>query len=84
MSNREDLLRYLLTCLNLPVSDSFSSKQVPCDLDYFMDVVSRGLCTPTIILLDEIGVALQRCPDLDTSFWESLRSLATNHVRGNY
>lgn len=87
MSNREELLRYLLTCLSL--ADSPGSKQAHpevdahCDLDYFMDVVSRGLHTPTVILLDEIGVALQRCPELDTSFWESLRSLATNHTRGN-
>jgi hypothetical protein len=48
-----------------------------------MDVVSHGLHTPTVILLDEIGVALQRCPELDTAFWESLRSLATNYVGGN-
>jgi hypothetical protein len=53
------------------------------ELDYFMDVVSDNLQTPTVILLDEIGVGLQRCPELDDGFWESLRSLATNHTGGN-
>ncbi|NIR92457.1 MAG: ATP-binding protein, partial [Gammaproteobacteria bacterium] len=38
---------------------------------------------PTVILLDEIGVALQRYPELDDAFWESLRSLATNQVGGH-
>lgn len=36
-----------------------------------------------MILLDEIGVALQRYPELDNAFWESLRALATNQVGGN-
>ena len=55
----------------------------PCDLDHFMDVVSHNLSSPTVILLDEIGVGLQRCSELDDTFWESLRSLATNQTRGN-
>jgi hypothetical protein len=45
--------------------------------------VSRELKRPTVILLDEIGVALQRYPELDDSFWEGLRALATNQVDGN-
>lgn len=76
LGHREGLLRYLLDCLSLPIPD-------PCDLDRFMDVASRGLHTPTVILLDEIGVALQRCPELDDAFWEGLRALATNLVGGN-
>jgi len=76
VGSREGLLRYLLTCLDLSVPD-------PCDLDRFMDVVSQDLCMPTVILLDEIGVALQRYPELDDIFWESLRSLATTQVDGN-
>jgi serine/threonine protein kinase len=96
MGNREDLLRHLLAGLDLDIPDLTvdssarsgpaplaGSGQVPCSLDRFMDVVSQGLHTPTIVLLDEIGVALQRYPELDTAFWESLRSLATNYVRGN-
>jgi hypothetical protein len=48
-----------------------------------MDIMSRKLRTPTVVLLDEIGVALQRYSELDDIFWEGLRSLATNQVRGN-
>ena len=76
LGSRKGLLRYLLTCLDLPVP-------TPCDLERFMDVVRHGLRTPTVILLDEIGVALQRYPELDDFFWEGLRSLATNQVGGN-
>jgi len=76
VGNRVGLLRYLLACLDLPVP-------TPCNLEHFMDVVSRGLRAPTVILLDEIGVALQRYPELDDFFWEGLRSLATNQVGGN-
>jgi len=67
--SREALLRYILECLRLTVPN-------PCDLDNFMDVVSRDLQKPTVILLDEVGVGLQRCPELDDNFWESLRALA--------
>ena len=76
LQNREGLLRYILECLQMAVPN-------PCDLDRFMDVVSRNLHQPTVILLDEIGVGLQRCPELDDGFWESLRSLATNQTNGN-
>jgi len=76
LGSRERLLKYLLTHLKLPLPD-------PCDLDQFLDVVSRNLTLPTVILLDEIGVALQRYPELDDSFWEGLRALATNQVDGN-
>jgi hypothetical protein len=74
--NREGLLRYILECLKMPVPS-------PCDLDRFMDVVSSNLDRSTVILFDEIGVGLQRCPELDDRFWESLRSLATNQTNGN-
>lgn len=76
LHRREGLLRYLLHSLDMPIP-------TPCDLDYFIDVVSRRLRSPTVILLDEIGVALQRCPELDNDFWEGLRSLATNQVQGS-
>ena len=74
--NREGLLRYILESLKMSVPN-------PCDLDRFMDVVSSNLHQPTIILLDEIGVCLQRCPELDDGFWEGLRSLATTQTNGN-
>jgi hypothetical protein len=76
LQNREGLLRYILESLKIIVPN-------PCDLDRFMDVVSYNLHQPTVILLDEIGVGLQRCPELDDGFWESLRSLATNQTNGN-
>jgi hypothetical protein len=73
---REPLLRYLLESMQLPVPD-------PCDLDRFMDQVSGNTKFPTVILMDEIGVGLQRCPELDDGFWESLRALTTNLTDGN-
>ncbi|ETW96999.1 MAG: hypothetical protein ETSY1_24435 [Candidatus Entotheonella factor] len=76
LSNREGIFRYLLEQLNMPVLR-------PCDLESFIEVVSRHLQNPTVILLDEIGVALQRYTEFDDFFWESLRSLATNQVNGN-
>lgn len=71
----EPLLRYLLTQMALPVPHQL-------DLADFLDLVADNLNRPTVILLDEIGVALQRYPELDDAFWESLRSLATNQVGG--
>lgn len=76
MAKREGLLSYLLESMQLPIP-------VPCDLECFMERVSGNVKTPTVILMDEIGVGLQRCPELDDSFWESLRSLATNQTDGN-
>jgi hypothetical protein len=76
LASQERLLRYLLTHLKLPLPE-------PCTLDRFLDVVSNNLRSPTIILLDEIGVALERYPELDDSFWEGFRALASNQVGGN-
>jgi hypothetical protein len=75
MCNRERLLRYILTALEIPVPE-------PCDLENFMDMVSLHLQTPTIILLDEISAALAS-PELDQQFWGSLRSLGSNLTGGN-
>jgi DNA-binding winged helix-turn-helix (wHTH) protein len=74
--SREGLLRFLLASLDLPVP-------TPCDLDRFMEVVSQRLRTPTVILFDEIGVALQRYPTLDNALWDGLRALATHQVAGS-
>ena len=76
MSRQEGLLRYLLTSLDLPVPH-------PCNLDSFSDSVSSHLHRPTVILLDEISVALQHYTELDNFFWWNLRALATNPVGGN-
>ncbi len=75
LGGRAQLLHYLLEQMQLPMPEI-------CDLERFMDIVSDELQTPTVILMDEIGVALQRYPELDEEFWESLRSLATNQVGG--
>jgi hypothetical protein len=76
LGRREGLLRYLLTCLEMPLPN-------PCNLDRFLEVASNDLHTPTIILLDEIDVALQRYQELDTTFWEGIRALASSQVNGN-
>ena len=71
-----NLLPHLLEQMELPVPEI-------CALDDFLDIVSEQLQRPTVILFDEMEVALQRYPELDDAFWESLRSLATNQVNGN-
>ena len=76
MSTQAGFLRYLLTSLELPVPD-------PCDMDHFSEVISRNLHSPTVVLLDEIGVALQSYQEFDQAFWQNLRALATTQARGN-
>jgi MinD-like ATPase involved in chromosome partitioning or flagellar assembly len=76
MAYKERLLRYLLESMELPIPN-------PCNLERFMAQVSENIIVPTVILMDEVGVGLQRCPGLDDAFWESLRSLATNQTDGN-
>jgi hypothetical protein len=75
LGSRDGLMRFLLARLDFPVP-------AHCDLDGFLDVMSEHLQQPTIIMFDEIGVALERYSELDDPFWESLRSLATNQVGG--
>ncbi|MEO1182860.1 MAG: hypothetical protein AAFX51_18925 [Cyanobacteria bacterium J06636_28] len=48
-----------------------------------MEQVSGQIRQPTVVLMDEIGVGLQRCPELDDTFWEGLRSLANHYAGGN-
>lgn len=74
-SSHTYLMRYLLSGMGLPTP-------TPCTLDAFLETVSEQLQRPTIILFDEIGVAMTRYTELDNPFWESLRSLATNQVDG--
>ncbi|MBK8986106.1 MAG: ATP-binding protein [Chloroflexi bacterium] len=75
LGDPQALMHRLLTQMELPAPEK-------CGLDQFLDIVSDELRAPTVILFDEIGVALQRYPQLDDAFWESLRSLATNQVGG--
>lgn len=76
-ARREGLLRYLLNGLGLETPQ-------PCTLERFLDTASRGIRSPTVILLDEIGKALQEYRELDDDVWESLRSLGpqVNHRLG--
>ncbi|MEO0708423.1 MAG: toll/interleukin-1 receptor domain-containing protein, partial [Cyanobacteria bacterium J06649_5] len=76
MASREKLLSHLLMSMQLPIPSH-------CNLDHFMEAVSGNIHAPTVVLMDEVGVGLQRCPELDDSFWESLRALATNQTDGN-
>lgn len=76
LGKQSNLLNYLLAQMGLPTPTN-------CGMEQFMDVVSQQLDTPTVVLLDEIGVALSRYPELDDAFWESLRALATNLVDGS-
>jgi hypothetical protein len=76
LSTRDGLLRYILAELSLPVP-------APCDLPTFLDIVTRQLRSPTVILFDEIGAALQRYPELDDTFWEAMRSVSSNSPAGN-
>ncbi len=75
MGRRELLLRHLLSEMGLPAPE-------PCTLERFCDVVESGLRTPTIVLLDEVTVALSRHRELDDELWDGLRALATR-VGGN-
>ena len=76
MASKERFLRSILAGLGLEIP-------TPCDLDRFMDVAGGRVRSPTVILLDEIGVGLQRCPELDDEFWEGLRSLSSHYANGN-
>jgi len=76
VGTRTGLLSYILTGLGLSVP-------TPCNLDHFVEVMSRNLEQRTIILFDEIGVALARWNELDDTFWDGLRALACTQAGGN-
>jgi DNA-binding winged helix-turn-helix (wHTH) protein len=69
LGRQDGLLPYLLRGLGLPVP-------TPCDLDRFWEVVSEGLHSPAVVLLDEIGVAMHPDATLGDRFWNSLRALS--------
>jgi hypothetical protein len=75
MSTQEGLLSYLLENMDMPVPR-------PCTIEAFMHIVSAHLQTRTVILLDEIGTALEHYEELHNAFWESLRSLTTTQLHG--
>lgn len=76
LGSREGLLGYLLEAMGL-------GQSVACNLERFMERCAAQLRVPTVILLDEIDIALQRYTELDGAFWDGLRALATNQVDGH-
>ena len=71
----ETLFAFILKNLNFPSPSN-------CQLEQFIDIMARRLLSPTIIMMDEIGAALE-APDLDRRFWDSLRSLVNTYSNGN-
>ncbi len=71
---RDNLLRYVLAELGLPAHE-------PCTLESFIETISNGLPQPTIIMLDELGAALEMA-EYDGDFWRSMRALVTSVTRG--
>lgn len=76
MSTQSGFLRYLLTSMELPIPN-------PCDMEHFSEVLSEQLHSPTVILLDEIGVALESYEEFDQTFWRNLRALTPVPTNGN-
>ncbi|MEN4010838.1 MAG: TniB family NTP-binding protein [Chloroflexota bacterium] len=72
--HREGFLRYMLNQLNFPAPPSV-------DLIQFVDIVCRYLVNPTVVLLDEIQIALSN-PEFTQQLWWSLRSLSSNLTDG--
>lgn len=71
---REGFMIQILRQLNFPVPG-------PVDLVQFVDIICRYLVHPTVILLDEIQIALGN-PEFTQELWRSLRSLASNLTEG--
>jgi hypothetical protein len=62
--------RYVLQSLGFPVPE-------PCNMDGFLTVMNASVIAPTVVAMDEVGVALQRHKKLDIDFWDGLRSLSS-------
>lgn len=71
---REGFMAFILRNLGFPVPN-------PCDLIQFIDVFTRYISQPVVMLLDEIQIALTN-PEFTQQFWWSLRSLASNLTEG--
>ena len=63
MGTHEGVVRSLLGQLGVAVPISAGMVEL-------LDRVATQVHSPTVIMLDEVGVALQRYPELDSSFWE--------------
>lgn len=71
---REGFMIHFLRQLNFPTPGSV-------DLTQFVDIICRYLAHPTVVLLDEIQIALGN-PEFTQQLWWSLRSLASNLTEG--
>ncbi len=71
---REGFMTFVLRALGFPAPTS-------CDLVQFVDIFTRYLTQPTVILLDEIQIAFTN-PEFTQQFWWSLRSLVSNLTEG--
>jgi transcriptional regulator with XRE-family HTH domain len=67
--SKQGFFRNLLKRLNISISSENDG------LQYFIDILEQHLDVPTFILLDNVDVGLSS-PELDISFWSSLRSLS--------
>jgi hypothetical protein len=73
LATRAGLLRHLLGGVDAVVDTAH------LNLDTFFEVMSDRLDRPTVFLLDEVGVALQKHNDeFDDTFWDAMRSLASS------
>ena len=75
MGSQKRLFAHILNTLEIPVP-------AECDMLDFIDAMIDHVDSPTVLILDEIGAALE-APELDMPFWWSLRSLGTNLTNGN-
>jgi hypothetical protein len=72
LGTREGFLRHLLQGFGY-------TPPTPCGLNEFLNVAANRISYPTVVVLDEIGVALRRWQELDDDVWNSLRSF-TSHL----
>jgi len=78
LQTRRGFLRHLLS--------EIDARRYPedVDLDAFFDLVSDRLTQPTVFLMDEVGVALNRLShEFDDGFWDAMRSLASSEPGRN-
>jgi len=84
-NTQHKFLQYVLDNLHLERTDvTQKSLQLPVTnpLEQFAELLAEHLTTPTIILLDEVSVVLERRADeFSNEFWEGLRALSTTMLQ---
>ena len=73
---KQTLINYLLHELEIPQNSYNTSSN-------FIDIISRNLNLPTIILMDSFDKVFVDDSDLDYAFWCNFRSLLSNQCEGN-